>query len=67
VAAKADTPKDIVGELSAAFLKAAEAPSYKEYEHGKLLDLKADGKLGSEDFRAVIAQEYELKKAQAGQ
>lgn len=62
LAAKAGTPGDVMTDLSNALLEASEAESYKEYESSRLLDLKADGKLGTEAFQEVIAEEYKTKQ-----
>jgi tripartite-type tricarboxylate transporter receptor subunit TctC len=62
LAVQAEVADEIVAELSAVLMKATEAPSYREYESKRLLDLKADGKLGADDFKKAVAEEYELKK-----
>jgi putative tricarboxylic transport membrane protein len=64
IAVQAEVPDEIVQQLSAALMKATEDPKYREYERQRLLDLKPDGKLGADDFKRAVIEEYELKKQQ---
>ena len=58
---KKGTPKEIVSMLEAAYMKAANTDAYKEFEKGRSLDL-FPGRLGSDDFAKVIADEYGMYK-----
>ena len=58
---KKETPDEIVAMLEAAYMKAADSDAYKEFEEGRLLNLYP-GRLGSEDFTKVIADEHGLYK-----
>ncbi|MDN2565595.1 tripartite tricarboxylate transporter substrate binding protein [Aquibium sp. A9E412] len=64
LAAHADTPDAIVQELSDALMAASKDEDYARYENERLLDLKADGKLGAAAFAEAIAEERALKEAQ---
>lgn len=63
LAAHADTPDEVVQELSEALMAASKDEGYASYESERLLDLKADGKLGSADFADAVAKETEMKRA----
>ncbi len=66
LAAHADTPKEIVQELSDALMTASNDEAYRAYESERLLDLKTDGKIGADAFADAVAKEDEMKRAQAG-
>jgi putative tricarboxylic transport membrane protein len=67
LAAHADTPPELVQELSDALMAASKDEGYASYERERLLDLKADGKLGAADFADAVADETEMKKAAQAQ
>lgn len=63
LAAHADTPPETVQELSDALMAASKDEGYAAYERERLLDLKADGKVGAEGFAEAVRKETELKRA----
>lgn len=62
LAAKGETPEEIVDELSSALIKASEAESYREYESSRYLDLVANGTLGTDAFKEAVADEFEMRQ-----
>lgn len=67
LAAHAETDPATIEELSNALMAASKDEGYASYEQERLLDLKADGKLGAADFAEAVATETEMKKAAQGQ